>query len=107
MTAIKVPGARLKDKVILVTGSSTGIGEGMARRFVSEGAMVMVHDLEAESLRDLVSELGDRTFYVVGDLEHPEVPARLIAGTVARFGRIDCLVNNAAVKTRGGIEDTD
>jgi NAD(P)-dependent dehydrogenase (short-subunit alcohol dehydrogenase family) len=100
-------GTRLRDKVILVTGSATGIGEGMARRFVSEGALVMLHDRQRDSLQALASELGSNTSCVFGDLEDPMVPARLIEQTVVHFGRIDCLVNNAAVKTRGGVDDTD
>jgi len=100
-------GGRLKNKVILVTGSATGIGEGMARRFVSEGALVMLHDRQTGNLPALASELGNNSSYVTGDLEDPKVPARIIEETVAHFGRIDGLVNNAAVKTRGGIEDTD
>ena len=100
-------GTRLKDKVILVTGSGTGIGEGMARRFVSEGARVMLHDQQENALPALASDLGESASYVVGDLEDPAIPAGLIEQTVAHFGRIDGLVNNAAVKTRGGILDTD
>ena len=98
---------RLKDKIILVTGSATGIGEGMARRFVSEGALVMFHDKREDAIAALVSELGENSAYVAGDLEAPDVPARIIKQTVAHFGRLDALVNNAAVMTRGGIEDTD
>jgi NAD(P)-dependent dehydrogenase (short-subunit alcohol dehydrogenase family) len=100
-------GTRLKDKVILVTGSGTGIGESMARRFLLEGARVMLHDREKDAVRALASELGKDSSYVTGDLERSEVPARLIEQTLAHFGRIDGLVNNAAVKTRGTIENTD
>jgi NAD(P)-dependent dehydrogenase (short-subunit alcohol dehydrogenase family) len=100
-------GTRLKGKVILVTGSGTGIGEGMARRFVSEGALVMLHDKQSDTLPALATELGKNSGYAIGDLENPKVPARLIEETVAHFGRLDALVNNAAVKTRGGIEETD
>ena len=108
MTPPMMPsGTRLKDKVILVTGSGTGIGEGMARRFISEGARVMLHDKGEDALPALASELGENASYVIGDLEDPAIPARLIEQTVAHFGRIDGLVNNAAVKTRGGIENTD
>lgn len=108
MTLPTVPtGTRLKDKVILVTGSATGIGEGMARRFVSEGALVMLHDRQPDTLPALASELGNNSFFAIGDLENPDVPARLVEQTVAHFGHIDGLVNNAAVKTRGGIGDTD
>jgi NAD(P)-dependent dehydrogenase (short-subunit alcohol dehydrogenase family) len=100
-------GKRLKGQVILVTGSATGIGEAMARRFASEGALVMTHDKRGDAVRAVTSELGGRSSYLIGDLEDPEIPAKLIEQTVAHFGRIDGLVNNAAVKTRGGIEDTD
>jgi NAD(P)-dependent dehydrogenase (short-subunit alcohol dehydrogenase family) len=104
---IVLRGSRLKDKVILVTGSGTGIGEGMARRFISEGARVMLHDKLTDGLPALVSELGNHASFVIGDLEDPGIPTLLIEQTVAHFGRIDGLVNNAAVKTRGGILDTD
>lgn len=108
MTLPNAPGgARLKDKVILITGSGTGIGEGIARRFVSEGARVMLHDRQEDALPAFAAELGSNSSYVVGDLEDSRVQARLIEETVAHFGRIDGLVNNAAVKTRGGIEDTE
>ncbi|RYG37900.1 SDR family oxidoreductase [bacterium] len=83
---------RLKDKIILITGSTTGIGEGMARVFADEGATVAIHGL---------GEDGS------GDLEDPAVPARLIEATVAHYGRIDGLVNNAATMTRGDLEATD
>jgi NAD(P)-dependent dehydrogenase (short-subunit alcohol dehydrogenase family) len=108
MTPPMVPrGTRLKEKVILVTGSGTGIGEGMARRFISEGGRVMLHDIREDALPALALELGEDASFVVGDLEDPAIPAGLIEQTVAHFGRIDGLVNNAAVKTRGRIEDTD
>jgi NAD(P)-dependent dehydrogenase (short-subunit alcohol dehydrogenase family) len=99
--------ARLKDKVILVTGSGTGIGEGMARRFVLEGALVMIHDREPAWAKAVAADLGDCAAVVLGELEDPAIPATLIEQTVAHFGRIDALVNNAGVKTRGGIEETD
>jgi NAD(P)-dependent dehydrogenase (short-subunit alcohol dehydrogenase family) len=100
-------GVRLHGKVILVTGSATGIGEGMARRFIAEGARVMLHDKAEQTLPALASELGENASYIIGDLEDPATPAQLIEATVAHFGGVDALVNNAAVKTRGGIEETD
>jgi NAD(P)-dependent dehydrogenase (short-subunit alcohol dehydrogenase family) len=100
-------GMRLQDKIILVTGSATGIGEGMARRFISEGARVMLHDKQEDALPALASELGGNASYVIGDLEDLATPAYLIEETIAHFGGVDGLVNNAAVKTRGGIEETD
>jgi NAD(P)-dependent dehydrogenase (short-subunit alcohol dehydrogenase family) len=98
---------RLKDKVILVTGSTTGIGEGMARIFVREGAKVMIHGRRKEAAQALAAELGEPAAFTLGALEDPEVPSRLIAATVNHFGRIDGLVNNAAAIVRGNIENTD
>src|SRR5580658_11317487 len=100
-------GTRLKDKVILVTGSTTGIGEGMVRLFAREGAKVMIHGRRKDAAQSLTAEIGAKAAFVIGRLEDPEVPAKLIAATVAHFGRIDALVNNAALMTRGGIDDTD
>jgi NAD(P)-dependent dehydrogenase (short-subunit alcohol dehydrogenase family) len=94
---------RLKDKVILVTGSTTGIGEGMARIFAREGARVMIHGTREEAARRLAAEIGEKASFVIGPLDDPQVPARLIAATIARFGRIDGLVNNAAATTRGNL----
>jgi len=98
---------RLKDKVILVTGSTTGIGEGMARIFIREGARVMIHGTREDAARSLADELGKNASCVVGPLDDPQVPARLIATTIANFGRLDGLVNNAATMTRGNLENTD
>jgi NAD(P)-dependent dehydrogenase (short-subunit alcohol dehydrogenase family) len=98
---------RLKDKVILVTGSTTGIGEGMVRVFTREGAKVMIHGRRQGAAQALAAELGENASFCIGSLEDPNVPSRLIAETVSRFGRIDGLVNNAAAITRGSIENTD
>ena len=98
---------RLKDKVILVTGSTTGIGEGMVRIFAREGAKVMVHGRRKDAAQKLVAEIGEKASFVIGSLEDPQVPAKLIAETINHFGRIDGLVNNAAAITRSNIETTD
>jgi NAD(P)-dependent dehydrogenase (short-subunit alcohol dehydrogenase family) len=100
-------GMRLNDKVILVTGSTTGIGEAMVRRFAREGAQVMIHGRRRDAAQRLVAEIGERASFAIGALEDPEIPVKLVAETIARFGRIDGLVNNAAVITHGDIEDTD
>lgn len=100
-------GERLKDKVILVTGSTTGIGEAMVRVFAREGARVMIHGRRKEAAEDLAGEIGENASFITGPLEDAEIPAKLVSATVAQFGRIDALVNNAAVITHGGIEDTD
>lgn len=99
-------GMRLRDKVILVTGSTTGIGEAIVRLFAREGARVMVHGRRKDAAQELAANIGTGAAFTIGALEDPEVPARLVAETVTHFGRIDGLVNNAAVITHGGLEDT-
>ncbi len=97
----------LDGKVILVTGSSTGIGESTARRAVAEGARVMVHGRNAERARAVAEDLGDAAAYVVGDVADPTFCERVVQATVEHFGRIDGLVNNAALTTRATLEESD
>ena len=65
---------RLKDKVIIVTGSTTGIGEAMARRFVAEGARVLVHGLERDLGEKVVADLGKSAALHIDDLADSESP---------------------------------
>ncbi len=101
---------RLKDKVILVTGSTTGIGEGMVNRFASEGARVVVHGMHIGDAERTAAELaakGGAARAAGGDLEDSSVPSRLIAEAAAKWGRLDALVNNAATTARGSLDNTD
>jgi len=99
---------RLKEKSIIVTGSTTGIGEAMARRFVAEGARVLVHGLERELGEAVVKEVGPaRAELHVDDLADPGTPQRIVDAAVSAFGRIDAIVNNAAWIVRSNIETTD
>jgi NAD(P)-dependent dehydrogenase (short-subunit alcohol dehydrogenase family) len=101
---------RLKDKVILVTGSTTGIGEGMVRLFGAQGATVIVQGTREQAAKDLVGELtrlGITASFVIGSLEDPAVPEKIIRHVIDTHGRIDGLVNNAAVMTRSNLETTD
>jgi NAD(P)-dependent dehydrogenase (short-subunit alcohol dehydrogenase family) len=99
---------RLQDKVILITGSTTGIGEAIARRCLAEGANVVIHGRDSDRARALASEWPDRTAVVLGDLADPALPRQLVDAAVRAFGRLDGLVNNAAlVVTRGDLQSTD
>ena len=101
---------RLKDKVILVTGSTTGIGEGMALAFAREGAVVVVHGTREAAAREVVAainRLRGRASHVIGSLGDPGTPGRIVQEVIDRHGRIDGLGNNAATMTRGGLEETD
>ena len=97
----------LENKVVLVTGSTTGIGEASARRAAAEGARVMVHGRDEDRARAVSREIGEGAASVVADLTDPDVPAMLVEETIERFGRLDGLVNNAALTTRGTLETTD
>jgi len=98
---------RLKHKVIIVTGSTTGIGESMARRFVAEGARVLVTGLEADLGEAVVRGLESSAALHVDDLSDPGAPPRIAAAAVKAFGRIDGIVNNAAWIIRSNMETTD
>jgi NAD(P)-dependent dehydrogenase (short-subunit alcohol dehydrogenase family) len=99
---------RLQDQVILITGSTTGIGEHMARRFIQEGARVILHGRDAARGEALRQELGaDKAEFCQGSLEDAAYPEKLAADALAAFGRVDALVNNAALTIRGRIDTTD
>lgn len=99
---------RLQDKVILITGSCTGIGKAMAIRCVAEGARVLIHGLERELGESLVAELGPgRAALHIEDLTAQETPGKLVQAALSAFGKLDALVNNAAMIASGNIHTTD
>jgi NAD(P)-dependent dehydrogenase (short-subunit alcohol dehydrogenase family) len=98
----------LSEKVVLVTGSTTGIGEAIARRCVKEGAKVMIHGLEEDLARNVAKSLPQAAVHwTIADLAVPTNCELLIRATIDHFGRLDALVNNAAMLTRSNIETTD
>lgn len=88
---------RLDGKVAVVTGGASGIGEGTARRFLEEGARCVLADLQDERGEELVKELGGDTFFVHADVSDEAQVANLVEQAVARFGRLDCVFNNAGI----------
>ena len=99
---------RLADKAIIVTGSTTGIGEAMARRFVAEGARVLLHGRDRERGEKLVTELGrGRAALHVDDVGDPAAPRRMVDAALGAFGKLDAVVNNAAWIVRSDIDTTD
>jgi NAD(P)-dependent dehydrogenase (short-subunit alcohol dehydrogenase family) len=87
---------RLKDKVALVTGGSKGIGEAIVRRFAAEGARVVIADVDAAAGLELAGN-DPALHFVECDVAATGAGARLVEAAVARFGRVDVLVNNAGI----------
>ncbi|HWS75535.1 MAG TPA: SDR family oxidoreductase [Quisquiliibacterium sp.] len=88
---------RLQDKVAIVTGGANGIGEACARRFVAEGARVLVVDLDAKSGERLASELGAHAAFLAGDVADKAFASAAVQAAVDRFGRLDILLANAGI----------
>jgi len=97
---------RLKDKVIVVTGGTTGIGRAVAERSVAEGAKVLVHGIDRPEGEKVVSALGTNAAFHFDDLIDPMSPGRIVHATLTAFGRIDSVVNNAAIVPRTTLEST-
>jgi NAD(P)-dependent dehydrogenase (short-subunit alcohol dehydrogenase family) len=92
---------RLQDKVAVITGATSGIGEETTRRFVLEGAKVLFSGRNVEKGEALQRELGNRTLFHAADVTRETEISALIDMTVDRFGLLDCLFNNAGGPDRG------
>ncbi len=95
----------LENKVILITGAARGIGAAAARRAVEEGAKVAVVDIDMDEASAVAHELGSSTEAFRCDVSDLQQIDSLVASVVARFGRLDALVNNAGICPRVSIED--
>ncbi len=98
----------LANKIALVTGSTSGIGRGIAEYFATLGARVVVHGRREDRAREVVDALqraGHQAAAVTADLADVDNCRRVVQFTVAHYGGIDVLVNNAADTARGYLED--
>jgi len=93
---------RLSNKIAIVTGAASGFGAEIARRFVAEGAQVVIADINESAARDLASELGERALGVHCDVSSGEAVSELVAQTCSVFGDPDIVVNNAGVTHKNG-----
>jgi NAD(P)-dependent dehydrogenase (short-subunit alcohol dehydrogenase family) len=98
---------QLEGKVAVVTGGASGIGEATTRKFVAEGARVVIADLQEGPGEELVAELGDATRFVRADVAVEADVSGAIALAADRFGGLDVLYNNAGfVGATGPLEST-
>ena len=99
---------RLKDKVIIVTGSTTGIGKAIALRSAAEGALLVIHGLEQAWGDDVVQQIGkDKAVLHIEDIIEPGATERLVDLAIRTYGRLDAVVNNAAAVISSNIHNTD
>jgi meso-butanediol dehydrogenase/(S,S)-butanediol dehydrogenase/diacetyl reductase len=97
MNSMTESSGRLKGKVAVITGGASGIGAAFVRRFVAEGANVVIADLDEATGAALVEELGAATAFRTTNVTNEAQFAGAIEEAVSRWGRLDSLVNNAAV----------
>lgn len=100
--------ARFQDKVAIITGATSGIGEATARVFAAHGAQLVIAGRSQERGEALVQELkalyGDRFMFHAVNVIHDQQMGALVDATVERFGRLDCLLNNAGAGERSSVE---
>ncbi|WP_099332072.1 glucose 1-dehydrogenase [Actinomyces minihominis] len=97
---------RLDGKVAIITGGASGMGAADARLFVKEGAKVVITDLNVEGGEALAAELGENAIFMQHNVASEEEWNTIVAGTIAAFGRIDVLVNNAGILLIKPMEET-
>lgn len=96
---------RLKDKVAIVTGAAQGIGEGIAREYLAEGAKVVIADIQDDRGRALAAELGEACCYVHCDVSSAADAQAVVEAAVTAFGRLDIVVCNSGINLTGTILD--
>ncbi len=85
----------LEGKAAIVTGSARGIGRATAELFVSEGAKVLINDIDGDVAEQAAGEIDGETAVFAGDLTEPGVPDELVKTAIEAFGEVDIVVNNA------------
>lgn len=96
---------QLENKIAIVTGASAGIGLAIAEKFLSEGAKVVLSDVN-EAGQEIANKYGEQAMFVKCDVSKSSEVDSLVAATVAKFGRLDIMVNNAGIASNGTASDT-
>src|SRR5437667_12247900 len=103
------PGTELAGKVALVTGGARNIGRAICRSLAAGGAMVMINanasQSEAKHTVAMIKSNGGKAAFYFADVTDPAAVAKMVDATVRQFGRLDILVNNAAVRSEAHFED--
>lgn len=97
---------RLQDKIVFITGAGSGLGRASAQLFSSEGAKVVIFDINgkrASATETLVRDAGGDALAIEGDVSCEQDVERAVTATVARFGGLDVMFANAGVISRGGV----
>lgn len=97
---------RLAGKVAIITGAARGMGAAHVRRFVEEGAAVLLTDVREAEGQALAVELGQNVMFLKHDVAEPSDWAVVVEKCIERFGKIDILVNNAGILGPGSIQET-
>lgn len=97
---------RVENKVIIVTGAAGGLGTAIAARLLEQGARVVCTDIATETLKDTAQNNPDHLLVLDHDVTDEDAWRRVIATTVATFGGLDVLVNNAGIVVTGSVEET-
>src|ERR1051325_10047004 len=95
---------RLSGKVAIITGGGSGIGKAMAQAFAREGAKVVIAGRDSKKLDRAAAEIGADCLAMSADVSNVSSAEKLVSATLARFKRINILVNNAAVLLPGTAE---
>lgn len=96
---------RYNNKVVLVTGAAGGIGQAIAKRLVTEGAKVVMTDINCDAGKPLAQSLGESALFLTHDVSDPEAWANVVEQTLKHFGKLDVLVNNAGICIYNGVLD--
>ncbi|MFZ3414751.1 SDR family NAD(P)-dependent oxidoreductase [Arthrobacter sp. 3Tela_A] len=97
---------QLQNKTAIVTGGAGGIGQGIVRRFLAEGAKVAIVDIDQAQGEELLAELDGEAIFIAKDISVEANAAEIVAETVERFGGLDVLVNNAHASRQASILET-